>query len=261
MIPPGRFPMAPDRQVTIRKPFQMAAHETTIAQFRAFVTDTGHRTDAEKSGMGVVKHVDGQMEFGPQFTWQNENIAGENDHPVGQLSWNDADAFCRWLTRKEGRTYRLPSQAEWEWACRAGSVTAYPFDGHQESLDDYAWHAGNSGDRSHPVGQKKPNPWGLHDMLGNMAEFCFDWEAPLPAGDAIDPTGPTSGDYRVIRSLGFFDNNPTASSRGALSPGDSMNHLGFRVVCELPPINQAALPPTYKNTIGMEFVIVPKGKS
>ena len=235
VIPPGKFPMRPNRQVTLTKPFRMAAHEVTVAQFRAFVKDTKHRTTAEVVGAGVVQHTDETIEAGPKFTWQHKGVAGGDDYPVGQLSWDDAVAFCQWLSRKEGKTYRLPTEAEWDWACRAGSVTEYHFGDDEALLGEYAWFAQNSDDHSHPVGQKKPNPWGLYDMHGNIAEFCQDWWGPLAAGDVVDPTGPADGKFRVVRSYCFF--NPGAAltmtnSRGALSPWSSMNQLGFRVVLE-----------------------------
>jgi formylglycine-generating enzyme required for sulfatase activity len=234
VIPPGRFAMRPDRRVTISKPFQIAAHETTISQFGAFVNETRYRTSAEKSEKGMVQRVDGvRPAAGKEFTWQHQDVAGGDDYPVGQLSWDDAVEFCRWLGRKEGKQYRLPTEAEWEWACRAGSVTEYYFEIEKESLDDYAWYAANSGGRSHPVGQKKPNAWGLYDMSGNIAEFCQDWFSPLEAGNFVDPTGPATGTIRTIRSYGFFNNTLKISQRGFYPPGGSMNHFGFRVVCDV----------------------------
>jgi len=237
VIPPGRFPMRPDRRVTISKPFLIAAHETTIAQFQKFVDETKYRTSAEKAARGTVVRMEGAAaEVGPEFTWQHKDVAGGDDYPVGQLSWDDAVEFCQWLSRKEGKPYRLPTDAEWEWACRAGSVTEYHFDHDKESLDEYAWYAANSGGRSHPVGQKKPNRWGLYDMQGNIAEFCLDWCAALEAGDVVDPTGPAGGETRVIRSFAFFSNILRISQRGFSPPGGSMNHFGFRVVCESGPL-------------------------
>src|SRR5206468_1604460 len=112
------------------------------------------------------------------------------DYPVGQVSWHDAVAFCQWLSRKEGKTYRLPTEAEWEWACRAGCLGRYHFGDDSRRLGEYAWFADNSNNRSQPVGQKKPNAWGLFDMHGNLAEYCADWHGEFPTGRVIDSTGP-----------------------------------------------------------------------
>ncbi len=99
---------------------------------------------------------------------------GRETYPVICITHHSAMEYCRWLSIKTGKTYRLPTEAEWEYACRAGTKTAYSFGNDLKQLDDYAWHAGNSDEKTQPVGQKKPNPWGLHDMHGNVAEWCLD---------------------------------------------------------------------------------------
>jgi len=118
------------------------------------------------------------------------------------VSWEDAVEFCRKLSelpaeRAAGFAYRLPTEAEWEYACRAGTTTAYSFGDDSAELGEYAWYAENSGGRTQPVGQKKPNPWGLYDMHGNVWEWCQDWHAAYPTGSVTDPTGPSSGSFRV----------------------------------------------------------------
>jgi formylglycine-generating enzyme required for sulfatase activity len=110
---------------------------------------------------------------------------GREGHPVLCISHHAAMEYCRWLSGKTGRTYRLPTEAEWEYACRAGSATAYPFGDDANHLDEYAWYASNSEEQTHTVATKKPNAWGLHDMLGNVAEWCldryrFDFYSTLP---------------------------------------------------------------------------------
>ncbi len=237
LIPPGKFSMVPEHQVTISKPFRIGIHEVTISQFTAFVKDKNYKTDSESSGKGGLVRVNDKDERKPEYTWKLADVSRSDNHPVGQLSWNDAVQFCKWLSAKEGKTYRLPTEAEWEWACRAGSSTTYYFGDDETNLGEYAWYAKNSENHTHPVGEKKPNAWGLFDMHGNISEYCQDWEGELPKKDVIDPKGPNEGEFRVIRSYGFFDNadGVTCDCRAAYLPDQSMNHFGFRVVCELAP--------------------------
>ena len=237
LIPPGEFFMTPQYRVRISKPFRLGRYETTIAQFRAFVAETKYKTDAESSGKGGLgRDRDNQDARGPEYTWLHPAVAQGDDYPIGQVSWHDAVEFCKWLSRKEGRTCRLPTEAEWEWACRAGSEGPYSWGDDPAQVGDYAWYHDNSGDRSHPVGQKKPNAWGLYDMYGNIAEYCEDWSADLPTGVPTDPHGPAQGDSRVIRSYGFIDSadGMQSDARASYGPRDSMFHFGFRVLCEAP---------------------------
>ena len=110
------------------------------------------------------------------------------------MSRNDANAFCNWLSRKEERTYQLPTEAQWEYACRAGTTTTYAFGDDPKDLGDYAWYADNSGDRTHAVGGKKPNPWSLYDMQGDVYQWCADGQREYPKAplkESIkDPKGP-----------------------------------------------------------------------
>jgi formylglycine-generating enzyme required for sulfatase activity len=122
-----------------------------------------------------------------------------NDRPVEQVSWQDCQEFCRKLSAREGKTYRLPSEAEWEYACRAGTTTAYYFGDDPAMLDDYAWYSENSGSQTRPVGQKKANAWGLYDMHGNVWEWCQDWYGKYPRSEQSDPQGPSGGSSRVFR--------------------------------------------------------------
>jgi formylglycine-generating enzyme required for sulfatase activity len=228
--------MAPDYQVTLSRPYRVGAHEVTVGQFRAFVRATGYKTDAETSGLGGLVRVNGTNDRKPEYTWAHPSVAPGDDHPVGQLSWNDAVAFCRWLSKEEGRVYRLPTEAEWEWACRAGSLAAYHFGDDPAALPDHAWFADNSGDRTHPVGLRKPNAWGLFDTHGNVTEYCSDWVADSPpTGRATDPPGPAKGSFRRLRGGAYIataDGVAAARAKGWYSPHGSMFHFGFRVVCE-----------------------------
>jgi formylglycine-generating enzyme required for sulfatase activity len=154
------------------------------------------------------------------------------DHPVVNVTWNDAVAFCEWLSRKEGKTYRLPTEAEWEYACRAGSTTKWCFGDTESQLGDYAWFRSNSENVTHPVGGKRPNAWGLQDMHGNVWEWCADWYENDYYGSSPpdDPNGPSSGTYRVLRRGSWGDNARYARSSGRdrSHPDDRDLNLGFR---------------------------------
>jgi formylglycine-generating enzyme required for sulfatase activity len=155
--------------------------------------------------------------------------------PVEQVSWDDAVAYCKKLTEREraaGRitsqqAYRLPTEAEWEYAARAGTAGA-----RYGELHAIAWHGGNSGSETHAVKQKTANIWGLHDMIGNVWEWCGDWYGNYPTGSVTDPTGPNSGSLRVIRGGGCSDDAGRARSAFRLRyvPGSRYFNLGFRPV-------------------------------
>jgi formylglycine-generating enzyme required for sulfatase activity len=142
-------------------------------------------------------------------------FTGDLKCPVEQVTWYDATNYCGKLTAKEravgrlpaGYEYRLPTEAEWEYACRAGTTTRFSYgdDPSYTQLGEYAWYALNSGNTTHPVGVKKPNAWGLYDMHGNVWEWCGDWYDPYPGGSVTDPRGPHTGSFRVDRGGGWYD--------------------------------------------------------
>ena len=155
------------------------------------------------------------------------------DCPVEEVSWEDAQEFIRRLNAVDGAgTYRLPTEAEWEYAARAGTTG----DRYAADLGAIAWYDENSGDRTHPVGQKAPNAWGLHDMLGNVHEWVADWYGGYPGGTVTDPRGPGSGSYRVDRGGGwfYFASNCRSSFRGNDPPGYRSIYLGFRLLRTVP---------------------------
>jgi len=173
-----------------------------------------------------------------QAQW--ESIMGNNpsgftgsgpEAPVENVNWDDAVAWCAKLTEKHpGFVYRLPTEAEWEYACRAG--TSGPWNHPGAKLDDLGWYDQNAGSKTHPVRQKRPNAWGLHDCHGNVWEWCADWFGPYPKGSVTDPTGPSKGEERVLRGGCWL--YPARFCRSARRKGivaGSRSHcFGFRPV-------------------------------
>jgi formylglycine-generating enzyme required for sulfatase activity len=151
------------------------------------------------------------------------------------LNWDDAHAFCAWLTQKEGKKYRLPTEAEWEYACRAGTQTKYSFGDDGNDLLDHAWFALNSNSQTHAAGQKIPNAWGLSDVHGNAWQWCEDWfNAEYYAHSPTDdPTGPTTGPDRVLRGGAWDDTAEYCRSAFRhiwADGGERYRRSGFRVV-------------------------------
>ena len=171
---------------------------------------------------------------------QYERVMGNNpshfqgaNKPVDSVSWDNAVEFCRRLSDQEVVEYRLPTEAEWEYACRAGTITVYSFGDDLSQLPQYAWYDDNSKNTTHPIGQKLPNPWGLYDIHGNVWEWCQDWYERYGSEKVvIDPTGPAQGEYRVLRG-GAFHYRPSYSRsafRGMSLPDNAPPTLGFRLV-------------------------------
>jgi formylglycine-generating enzyme required for sulfatase activity len=157
-------------------------------------------------------------------------------HPVEQVSWEDATEFIQKLNglpeeRAAGRVYRLPTESEWEYACRAGSSTAYCFGEEDARLGEYAWYGKNSGNKTHPVGQKTSNAWGLYDMHGNVWEWCSDWYGDYPSGSVRDPKGASTGSCRVDRGGSWYNvaANCRSANRFRRAPSNRNDYLGFRL--------------------------------
>jgi formylglycine-generating enzyme required for sulfatase activity len=153
--------------------------------------------------------------------------------PVDTVSWNDCQRFFAKLHGKTGRTFSLPTEAQWEYACHAGTTTRWNTGDQPESLNDSAWSNQNSGNTTHPVGEKKPNAWGVYDLHGNLGEWCADWYGnPYPNGDATDPSGPPSGQSKVIRGGAWGDDpiNVRSAYRNANGPDGAHDGIGFRCV-------------------------------
>jgi formylglycine-generating enzyme required for sulfatase activity len=170
---------------------------------------------------------------------QYEAVMGANpsafkgpNRPVEIVSWDDAIAFCRKLSQMTGKSYTLPTEAQWEYACRAGGTTEYCIGDSMIGLDEYAWYSKNSGGQTHDVGQKKPNAWGLYDMHGNVWEWCLDWYGPYGRENVRNPTGLASGQYRVVRggSWNGLPRNCRSANRIRAAPGYRFLNGGFRCV-------------------------------
>ena len=162
---------------------------------------------------------------------QNRSPQQGDDLPVTSVSWREAQAFCLKLSQKEGASYRLPTEAEWEYACRAGDDSP----GKAAELAAVAWYADNSEEATRPVGSKRPNAWGLHDMLGNVAEWTLDVYGPYPrVEEDKDPTGPATGSTRAVRG-GSWRSFPPAlrcAARSGTPESYQLPHVGLRVVQE-----------------------------
>jgi len=178
-----------------------------------------------------------------------EKVMGKNpsgfqgaSNPVETVSWAEAVEFCKRLSAKEGKTYRLPTEAEWEYACRAGTTTLYGFGDDPATLGEYGWNRDNSGRKTHPVGEKKPNAWGLYDMHGNVSEWCRDWygEDYYAKSPPTDPQGPSHASYRAVRGGCWSDGAGVCRSalRFWLEPGLRRDLLGFRVAAVPRPHRQ-----------------------
>lgn len=281
-IPAGEFMMGdPDddptrhsdclpHRVRITRPFYLGVHEVRRKDFAAFVEATGYRTQAE-DGNAVGEVFDAEARrfvYGKISThsWRDPGFPQTNDHPVVLVTWNDAQAFCKWLSEKEGRKYRLPTEAEWEYAARAGTQTRFPGG---DELTDVAGYE-NVADQclakqlpkdlqdeewmdprgrffpfedgyafTAPVGRFRPNAWGLYDMMGNVSEYCSDYrhsklheKSPLEDPDFskhVDPILKTT--YRVLRGGAYIAKpiSATIAGRAAVDEhGASFAH-GFRV--------------------------------
>ena len=248
----------PRHRVRITNPFYLGKYEVTVGEFRRFTLDAGYRTEAEADGEGgwgynpATGRCEGRR---PESTWRNPGFPQSDRHPVLNVSWNDAVAFCQWLSRKEGKIYRLPTEAEWEYACRAGSTTRYFGGDDPNGLDRTARTADARGrnDFPHvadldipkdkdqaftvPAGSFPPNAFGLCDMHGNVWEWCADRysEDYYASSPLDDPRGPDSGNLRVRRG-GAWNSFPLwarSSFRNWNTPDSRCVNLGFRIVLDL----------------------------
>jgi formylglycine-generating enzyme required for sulfatase activity len=184
-----------------------------------------------------------QGEYASLMGKNPSHFLGDTNRPVEKVTWLESIAYCEELTKREQKAghlpptykYRLPSEAEWEYACEAGKTNLFSFGDNAAQADQYAWTMENSDATTHPVGQKLPNSWGLYDMHGNVWEWCSDWFAPYPASRLTDPLGPATGKFKVFRGGGWNQAVEFARSRNRfmMSPSNGIHFVGFRLALGL----------------------------
>ena len=262
---------APAHRVRISQDFWLGAHEVTVGQFRRFVEATGFVPESIKDGTGGYgyradydpsKSARGDAFEGrdPRYSWLNPGFAQTDRHPVVNISYADALAFADWLSKTEGQRYRLPTEAEWEYAARAGTRTRYHSGDDPDSLlkvanvfdadsavnwgrwKDMALKGSDGYAFTSPVGSFAPNAWGLFDMHGNAWEWVSDWHGDdyYAKSPAVDPQGPATGDVRVRRggswhTWAFY---ARSSYRNYNAESSRYTLLGFRLVRELAPVHK-----------------------
>ena len=250
----------PSHAVRLSRGFLLGRHEVTVGQFRRFVEATGYQTQVERTGTGAnsLNLQTGDIQQRPSTTWRSPGFAQTDDHPVVCVSWSDATAFCAWMSAQTGQVCRLPTEAEWEYACRSGSSTRYCTGDAPASLKGYAnfrdasflalqpaataaapWTDGAQ--RTAVVGSYRANTWGLHDMHGNVGEWCSDWFDADYYGvsPSVDPTGPRQATlWHSVRGGSWFNAafSCRCSGRHDGIPTAASTTNGFRVLVELPTV-------------------------
>ncbi len=234
--------------VTLRRGCYLGTTEVTVGQFKAFAADATYQTVAERGGGGDYSVGGASYERDAGLTWRTPGFVQTDEHPVVFIAYQDALAFCAWLSRRERATYRLPTEAEWEVACRAGSTADYPWgddpEGGAGRANVCAPEAGkadrflfdDSFPQTAPVASFRPNAWGFYDTIGNVMEWCLDWHEPYGADAQVDPTGPASGITRVLRGGAWFSTpRRSRSAHRFRSPEDRRTAgTGFRVALDPP---------------------------
>ena len=218
----------PQHQITLSG-FKMSKYEVTFAQFQAFIAATGYLTDAERKGWSwVVRGGEWKIESGLSWkTDENGQLRNSNhkNYPVIYVSWNDATAFAQWMG------CRLPTEAEWEYACRAGTTTAFYLG---STLNSSEANFNQPYAQTRPVGSYAPNAWGLFDMHGNVSEWCSDWYGDYSSYPQTNPTGPASGSNRVLRGGSWGGDGDgrycRSANRGDGDPSTRGSGIGFRLV-------------------------------
>ncbi len=225
LIPKGEFTMGSPETEQYREDDELEHQVTLSGEFYLGVTEV------------TQSQYEKVMGGNPSY-FQGSNVTGDSSsNPVEQVSWDDAVEFCKRLSeipeeKSSGRVYRLPTEAEWEYSCRAGSKTVFSFGENSKSFREYAHYRGNSNGQTHPVGKKKPNAWGIYDMYGNVCEWCSDGYDVYPIFPMIDYSGPADSLIRVSRGGWASDGaaDCRSAARGRFISTFRSSCVGFRVV-------------------------------
>lgn len=228
----GYFLENPVHEVCLEQ-FSLGRFDVTVGDFKRFVTETGYRTEAEH-GNGCYMYDGSAWSKETAANWRFPGFIQTDSHPVVCVSWNDADAYAKWLSGRDKRTYRLPSEAQWEYAARGGGRIERYAGG--DNVDAVAWYSANSGGSTHPVGQKKGNALGLYDMSGNVWQWTADWYAERYYRESPkdNPPGPAVGTKKIFRGGSWFYDarGVRASYRDFAVPSYRSSYLGFRLLRE-----------------------------
>jgi formylglycine-generating enzyme required for sulfatase activity len=246
----------PEHKVTLNS-FFLGKYEVTNAEFKKFVDATGYKTDAEQPDSVNKKH--GLPPRGiNNGTWKMymNNVpvpAADSNKPVANISWHDAVAYCNWLSQATGKKFRLPTEAEWEYAAKGGAKSkGYKYVG-GNNLNEVAWYVENSDKRSHTIGKKMPNELDIYDMAGNIREWCSDWysDTYYKTSPEDNPAGPDRGSNRVVRggSWGSEEGRMRISYRNNEFPYNSALGFGFRVAISGEPVIKKVTPAIDKNLL------------
>ena len=223
------------------EPFYMGKYEVTQAEYLEFLSNYERLTSMkpvptvpdDRAAEAVTYPTPMyELEAGPIF----DRMGRGGRHPAVIMSAVAAKQYTKWLSKKTGRFYRLPTEAEWEYACRAGSAAKYNTGDDEAALAQAAWYLANADGHTHPVGRKRPNTWGLYDTHGNVWEWCSDGFADPPGGEAVDPAGDPGAADRVVRSSSWGSDAELCRTtcRGQAGPGDRVIDIGLRPCVDLP---------------------------